>query len=105
MFDCVYPTRTARFGSALVFQGPGELNLKKKSYQYDFQPLDPNCTCSTCTGGYTRAFLHTVVTKEPSACHLVTVHNVAHQLELMRNIRKSLTDDCFPSFLQDFFCT
>ena len=27
-----------------------------------------------------RAFLHTVVTKEPSACHLVTVHNIAHQV-------------------------
>jgi len=103
MFDCVYPTRTARFGSALVFDGPGELNLKKKSFALDFSPLDPECGCSTCGGGYTRAFLHTVVTKEPSACHLVTVHNIAHQLELMRRVRESIVKDSFPQFLQDFF--
>jgi len=103
MFDCVYPSRTARFGSALVFDGPGELNLKKKSFAFDFSPLDPECLCSTCTGGYTRAFLHTVVTKEPSACHLVTVHNIAHQLELMRRVRESIVKDAFPQFLQDFF--
>ncbi len=26
-----------------------------------------------------RAYLHTIVTKEASACHLLSVHNVAHQ--------------------------
>lgn len=102
MFDCVYPTRTARFGSALVFTSPGELNLKKKSFQFDFSPIDPSCSCSTCTGGYSRAFLHTVVTKEPSACHLITVHNVAHQLELMRRVRAAILQDTFPTFLQEF---
>jgi len=103
MFDCVYPTRTARFGSALVFDGPGELNLKKKTFEFDFSPIDPECSCSTCCGGYTRAFLHTVVTRETAACHLVTVHNVCHQLDLMRKIRKSVQEDNFPAFIQDFF--
>jgi len=103
MFDCVYPSRTARFGSALVFDAPGELNLKKKQFKFDFSPLDPDCPCSTCTGGYTRAFLHTVVTKEPSACHLVTVHNIAHQLQLMKKLRESILEDRFPAFVEDFF--
>jgi len=103
MFDCVYPTRTARFGCALTFESPGELNLRKNIYEDDFRPIEPDCPCSTCTGGYTRAFLHTVVTREPSACHLVTVHNVTHQLKLMRRIRESILEDSFPSFIQDFF--
>merc|ERR1712209_67943 len=45
MFDCVYPSRTARFGSALVFDAPGELNLKKKQFKFDFSPLDPGHFC------------------------------------------------------------
>ncbi|XP_060037714.1 queuine tRNA-ribosyltransferase catalytic subunit 1 isoform X2 [Erinaceus europaeus] len=46
MFDCVFPTRTARFGSALV--PTGNLQLKKKQFQKDFGPIDPECTCPTC---------------------------------------------------------
>jgi len=102
MFDCVFPTRTARFGTALVFDAPGEIVLKKSAYETDFSPIDPTCTCSTCKN-YTRAFLHTIVTKEPSACHLLTVHNVAHQLRLMERVRESIKSDTFPAFLQQFF--
>ena len=53
MFDCVFPTRTARFGTALVFDHPGELILKKSQYKMDFRPIDENCPCSTCKN-YTR---------------------------------------------------
>jgi tRNA-guanine family transglycosylase len=56
MFDCVFPTRTARFGTALVFEAPGEINLKKAAYSTDFSPIDPSCTCSTCKT-YTRLVL------------------------------------------------
>jgi queuine tRNA-ribosyltransferase len=66
-----------RFGSALVDEG--SLNLKLKKFAQDFSPIDEECDCSTCRR-HTRAFLHSVVTVEPSACHLVTVHNVAYQV-------------------------
>jgi len=102
MFDCVFPTRTARFGTALVFDAPVEINLRKAEFSMDFSPIDPTCSCSTC-GTYTRAFLHTIVTKEPSACHLVSVHNVAHQLRLMKRMRDAIMKDAFPAFLQQFF--
>jgi len=102
MFDCVFPTRTARFGTALVFDAPGEIILKKAAYETDFSPIDPTCNCSTCKT-YSRAFLHTIVTKEPSACHLITVHNVAHQLRLMKRVREAIMADTFPAFLQQFF--
>ena len=49
------------------------------------------------------AFLHTIMTKEPSACHLITVHNVAHQLRLMKRVRDAIMADTFPAFLQQFF--
>ena len=51
MYDCVFPTRTARFGTALTRKGG--LKLKKKEYLNDFQKLDPDCSCPTCTT-YTR---------------------------------------------------
>ena len=47
MFDCVLPTRTARMGTA--FSSAGRMNLKNAQYARDFGPLDPACTCSTCT--------------------------------------------------------
>jgi len=101
MFDCVFPTRTARFGSALVFDSPGSLNLKKPECASDFSPIDASCPCSTCAS-YTRAFLHTVVTREPSACHLLSVHNVAHQLRLMGEARQAIREDNFPAFVAKF---
>ena len=44
MFDCVFPTRTARFGSA--FTRKGAIKLKKKAFILDFGPIDKTCTCN-----------------------------------------------------------
>ena len=90
-----------RFGSALVFEAPGELNLRKAVYEEDFSPIDSTCPCPTCAS-YTRAYLHTIVTKEPSACHLVSVHNVCHQLRLMTRLRDAVIEDTLPAFIQGF---
>jgi len=46
MFDCVFSTRTARFGTAFSRKGSVKLNMAK--YQLDFGKLDENCTCDTC---------------------------------------------------------
>lgn len=43
MFDCVYPTRTARFGNALSDEGP--LRLATARFKYDFRPIDKDCDC------------------------------------------------------------
>ncbi|XP_013382282.1 queuine tRNA-ribosyltransferase catalytic subunit 1-like [Lingula anatina] len=99
MFDCVYPTRTARFGTALV--PTGLLNLKLEKFSRDFRPIDENCGCSTCSQ-YTRSYLHTIAGHKPVAAQLITVHNVKYQLNLMRGIRKSIMENTFPKFVQDF---
>ncbi|XP_018574043.1 queuine tRNA-ribosyltransferase catalytic subunit [Anoplophora glabripennis] len=99
MFDCVFPTRTARFGCGLTMTG--QINLKKNIYARDFNPIDKECTCNTCKN-YTRAFLHGIVTSHTVACHLLTEHNVAFQLRLMRNIRESIHEDRFPAFVSNF---
>ena len=53
MFDCVFPTRTARFGHALV--DGGSLNLKTPEFEFDFTPLDSECQCMVCKN-YTRSY-------------------------------------------------
>ncbi|XP_026487463.1 queuine tRNA-ribosyltransferase catalytic subunit [Vanessa tameamea] len=101
MFDCVFPTRTARFGCALV--NKGQLNLKQKQYQTDLNPIDKNCDCATCEN-YTRAYLHCIVSVETVACHLISVHNIAFQMRLMRTMRENIENGTFPKFVKDFFC-
>ncbi|KJE93637.1 queuine tRNA-ribosyltransferase [Capsaspora owczarzaki ATCC 30864] len=100
MFDCVFPTRTARFGTALVFEG--SLPLKHRKYANDFAPIEADCTCSTCQN-YTRAYLHSIVTREEVSCHLVSIHNIAFQMRLMRGIRQAIELDQFPAFVHRFF--
>lgn len=99
MFDCVYPTRTARFGNALVKSG--NLSLKQKKYEDDFSPIDPDCPCLTCKK-YTRAYIHTLIARDETGCHLITIHNIAYQLNLMRRARESIVKNEFPEFVQKF---
>ena len=99
MFDCVFPTRTARFGSALLDKGL--LHLKKSLYASDFRPIDEDCPCSTC-GQHSRAYLHQIVKTEASACHLLSVHNVTYQMRLMRRISEAIRTRSFPDFVKSY---
>ena len=102
MFDCVFPTRTARFGSALIRKHPGSLNLKSKNHKEDFLPIEEECKCSTCST-VSKAYIHTLMSSKQSAgCHLITVHNVAFQLNLMAEIRSAIKKDMFPDFVRQF---
>lgn len=99
MFDCVFPTRTARFGSALV--PGGSLQLKNHQFARDFRPIDADCGCPTCQR-HSRAYLHALLRTEPAALHHLTVHNIAYQLNLMASIRQSILEQRFPQFVRRF---
>lgn len=106
MFDCVWPTRTARFGNAITKHGV--LNLKHARYANDFGPVEDGCGCVCCrTGegglGITRAFVHHIAAKETVGAHLLTIHNVWYQLALMRSVREAIIEDRFPALLRKFF--
>lgn len=77
MFDCVFPTRTARFGVAL--RRNGQLKLHQAKFKTDLKPIDENCDCSTCKH-YTRAYLSHIVRIEAVGASLLTIHNVAFQV-------------------------
>ncbi|KAH0589083.1 hypothetical protein H2248_004854 [Termitomyces sp. 'cryptogamus'] len=101
MADCVFPTRTARFGVALTHRGP--LNLKLSKHAKDFKPIDDTCPCPTCSDGTSRAFLHHIVTHETAAAHAITLHNITFQAQVMGRARSAILNGTFPDYLQSFF--
>eukprot|EP00930_Biecheleria_cincta_P043547 TRINITY_DN29891_c0_g1_i1.p1 TRINITY_DN29891_c0_g1~~TRINITY_DN29891_c0_g1_i1.p1 ORF type:complete len:465 (-),score=103.13 TRINITY_DN29891_c0_g1_i1:45-1439(-) len=103
MFDCVYPCRTARFGTALVRNG--QMRLTSSEYANDFRPLE--CKGTGPLKDYSRAALHTMVTKEPVAAQLITLHNLHFMLTLLTEMREAIKAGTFSDwvrqFLKDFF--
>ncbi|KAJ5183974.1 Queuine tRNA-ribosyltransferase catalytic subunit [Penicillium capsulatum] len=107
MFDCVWPTRTARFGNAIV--SSGNLNLRNQSFARDFTPIEEECTCACCRPadqgglGITKAYIHHVTTKETVGAHLLTIHNVHYLLSLLGSARQAIIEDRYPAFVREFF--
>ena len=100
MFDCVLPTRTARTGTA--FSSSGRMNLKNARYARDMGPLDPECSCPTCTR-YPRAYLrHLVVLKEMLAATLLSIHNLHVLIDLTRRARAAVEAGEYGRFLEDW---
>ncbi len=100
MFDCVIPTRNGRTGSA--FTSRGRVNIRNARYARDAAPLDADCPCSVCRR-YSRAYLrHLYQTGEMLAAILISHHNLAFFLDLMRRIRQSIKLGSFSRFRKDF---
>lgn len=92
MFDCVLQTRIARNGLALTSHG--KRMLRNAEFERDFSPIDPDCDCYACTGGFTRAYIrHLVKCKEILAAELITIHNLRFSIHLMERIRQAIADD------------
>ena len=101
MFDCVLPTRTARMGSA--FSSEGRLNFRNARFTHDHGPIDPDCTCPVCAGGYTRAYVHHLVKqKEMVGSILLSLHNVYYLLELMRRARQAIVEHRYGQFVSEW---
>jgi len=100
LFDCVFPTRTARNAQAFTRQGP--VSLKTEAVKFDQQAIDPTCTCSTCSR-YSRAYLrHLFKTKEILAAMLTTHHNLAFIQSLIVSIREAIRNDTFADFKRQY---
>jgi queuine tRNA-ribosyltransferase len=103
MFDCVLPTRTARTGTA--FSSAGRMNMRNAQYARDFGPLDPTCTCPTCTQ-YSRAYLrHLVSAKEMLGSILLSVHNLHFLLDLTARAREAIEADSYGEFLAQWMAS
>ena len=96
MFDCVLPTRTARTGSALTWEG--RLNLRNAAYRSDPRPLDPECRCPACER-FSRAYVrHLVTQREMLGLRLLSLHNLRFVLDLTARARAAIERGTFSSF-------
>lgn len=100
MFDCVFPTRVARNGMAMIHTG--RMNMKNKQYERDFRPIEESCGWYTCRN-YTRAYIrHLYKSEELLAFRLVTIHNLYFLLQFMRDMREAIVQGNFSEFREHF---
>jgi queuine tRNA-ribosyltransferase len=96
MFDCVLPTRTARTGSALTWEG--RLNLRNAGFARDPRPLDEDCSCPACTR-FSRAYIrHLINQQELLGLRLLSLHNLRFLLELTANARAAIEEGRLAAF-------
>jgi queuine tRNA-ribosyltransferase len=104
MFDCVSPTRLGRHGAALV-RDPArrwKLNILNAGLREDDGPLEAACACYTCSR-FSRAYIHHLFrSQELLGIRLVSLHNVAFLLDLMRQIRESIVAGRFAELRADW---
>lgn len=96
MFDCVLPTRTARTGSALTWEG--RLNLRNARFADDPRPLDEDCGCPACAR-FSRAYIrHLVNQEELLGLRLLTLHNLRFVLDVTAGARRAIEAGELASF-------
>jgi queuine tRNA-ribosyltransferase len=98
MMDCVLPSRNARNG--YLFTSEGRVIIKHARYKDDQRPLDPRCSCYTCSH-YSRAYLrHLFLSGEILFAMLATRHNIRRYLDIMGEIRHAIISLTFPEYLR-----
>src|SRR5262249_38180294 len=97
MFDCVLPTRNARNGQALTRFG--KVIIKQARYKDDASPIDPECSCPCCRGGYSRAYLrHLFLSGEMTVLRLLSLHNLWWYGELVQGARAAIIAGQWPQW-------
>ena len=101
MCDCVLPTRIARNGTAMTWNG--KVVVRNATYERDWGPLDSECDCYTCRN-YTRAYIrHLVKTNEILGVRLLSIHNINFLTKLMERVRIEIENDNLLEFRNEFY--
>ena len=101
MFDCVFPTRVARNGTAMTARG--RLVIRNAVYAEDVRPIDEHCSCYTCRN-FSRAYIrHLFKAEETFGLRLLSIHNLHFLLDFAKKIRDSIEQDRFAEFRKEFW--
>ncbi len=101
MCDCVLPTRIARNGTAMTWNG--KVVVRNATYERDFAPLDSECNCYTCKN-YTRSYIrHLIKTNEILGVRLLSIHNLTFLTNLMKKVRIEIENDNLLNFRNEFY--
>jgi queuine tRNA-ribosyltransferase len=94
----VLPTRNARTGSALTWEG--QLNVKGARFARDSRPLVEGCPCPACTR-FSRAYVrHLLNQQEILGLRLLSLHNLRFVLDLVAGARDAIERGRFGSYKQ-----
>ncbi len=100
LFDCVMPSRNARHGH--LFTWDGIININNKKYELDESPIDPKCTCPSCSN-FSRAYIrHLMKANEMLGMRLAVMHNLHFYNHLMERIREELDNGTFTQFYNKY---
>ena len=113
MFDCVFPTRTARFGVALVNEAAkgetnGSLRLRTSKFSEDSRHITETEDWSHREPHRLTRAGHRMLLKTESVGangvggQLLSLHNVAYMLKLSKEMREAIKEKRFSKFVQDF---
>lgn len=100
IFDSVFPTRIARNGTVLTFDG--KMNLVNAKYASDKEPIEKNCDCYACQN-FSRAYIrHLLNVDEILGIRLTTLHNIRFMIRFMEEIRKSIGVNQYTKYKNSF---
>jgi queuine tRNA-ribosyltransferase len=100
LFDCVLPTRLGRNGT--IYTKNGKIIITNTKYRNDFSSIEKDCGCYTCRN-YSQAYIaHLFHGKEMLAGTLASIHNLYFIVNLVKKIRRSILDDNFYEFKEEF---
>ena len=97
LFDCVWPTRLARTGAILV--GAGRLNIRRHALADDHGPLEAGCACPACARHSRAQVRYLFMRGELLGHRLLTMHNLHHILELVRQARAAILAGGYAEFV------
>ena len=101
MCDCVLPTRIARNGTAMTWNG--KVVVRNATYERDWRPIDPECDCYACRN-YTRAYVrHLIKANEILGVRLLSIHNIYFLTKLMERVRIEIEHDDLENFKNEFY--
>ncbi|MGM0640428.1 MAG: tRNA guanosine(34) transglycosylase Tgt [Thermotogota bacterium] len=101
MFDCVFPTRIGRHGTALTWKG--KLNIKSAKNKFSKEPIEEECNCYTCRN-HTRGYLnHLFKRNENTGKTLLSIHNLYFNINFVKKMREAIENDAFLDFKKEFF--
>ena len=91
LFDCVIPTRLARHGSFLTYEG--KESIRQAKFEKDFTPIDPECDCYACKN-FTKAYIrHLFWAREILAMQLLTIHNLRFYMRMLNKVRQEILEE------------
>ena len=100
IFDCVLPTRLARHGNALTYDG--RCNLRNAKHIKDLGPIEEGCDCYACKH-YSKSYIrHLIVAGESFGQRLISIHNIIFLTHLMEEIREHIEKDDLLEFREEF---